>query len=94
MPPMIEDLDIIATTDGQIALIVPGVIPAGDIALAVGDDFITLSAGGVVFARVEEIEEDVLDALAAQTDIGLIQVTDPATPPLQITHIARVSDAR
>lgn len=91
---MITDMDIIMTDAGQIVLVVPGVIPAGDLMLGVEADAITLSAEGQMFVRVEDIDDIVLDTIADLDHVDLIAVPEAAEPPAGITHQAGVTDLR
>ena len=91
---MIEDMDIIMTDSGQIVLVVPGVIPEGDLALSLHHNVVTLAADGQMFVRVADIDDMVMDALAGQDRIDLIAVPDDDHPPAGITHYADVKDCR
>ncbi len=91
---MIEDMDIIMTDAGQIVLVVPGVIPEGGLELGLLPRTVTLAAEGEIFARVGDIDDMVMDTLAAQTQIDLIAVPDDEHPPEGITHYAHVKDYR
>lgn len=82
------------TDAGQIVLVVPGYIPEGPLSLGVMTDAVTLAAAGDVFVRVEDIDDMVLDTIAALDHVDLIAVPDDSEPPAGITHQAAVTDLR
>lgn len=85
---------MIMTDAGQVILAVPGVIPDGLLELGIYGGHVTLSSGGAVFARVDDIDDVVLDTLAQQPKIDLLMVADADHPPAGITHHASVKDYR
>ncbi len=91
---MITDMDIIMTDAGEIVLVVPGAVPYGALALSIGSDAISLAADGHAFAVVGDIDEIVIDTLAALDHVDLIAVPDEENPPAGITHQALVEDKR
>lgn len=78
------------TDNGQIVLVVPGVIPAGTLVLDAHDQTVTLTAEGHVFATVADVDSLTVEALAALDHVDLIAVPDAAHPPAGITHQAAV----
>ncbi len=91
---MIRDLDMILTDTGAVALLVPGALPLETLTLEVSGRDVCLRGGAALLARVEDIEESALALLAGCEEVGLIEITDPARPPVAITHTARVVDRR
>lgn len=85
---------MIMTDAGQVILAVPGVIPEGLLELGIYGGHVTLSSGAAVFARVDDIDDVVLDMLAQQPKIDLLMVADADHPPAGITHHASVRDYR
>lgn len=91
---MIRNMDILMTDRGQIALIVPGAIPSGALTVRLQVGKVSLLAGSQVCVMVDQVAENVLDALARQADVALLAVPDAAHPPTTPTHQARIIDAR
>ncbi len=85
---------MIMTDAGQVILAVPDVIPEGLLELGIYGGHVTLSSGAAVFARVDDIDDVVLDMLAQQPKIDLLMVADADHPPAGITHHASVRDYR
>lgn len=94
MRPMITDMDIIMTDAGQIVLVVPCAIPDGVLSLGVEADAVTLAVDDDVFVCVEDIDDIVLDTIAALDHVDLIAVPEGAEPPTGITHQAGVKNLR
>ncbi|MFN3826031.1 MAG: hypothetical protein ACK4NR_00225 [Micavibrio sp.] len=87
---MITDMDIVMTSTGQIVLVVPGVIPAGPLALAVQGQEVSLAADNVVFVTVPDVDSLTIESLVALDHVDLIAVPDADYPPAGITHRAVV----
>ena len=82
------------TNQGHIALIVPGAIPPGALTLRVQEASVSMLAGSQVFVMVDQVAENVLDALVRQGDVPILAMPDAAHPPTAPTHSAQIIDAR
>ncbi|MCB9989201.1 MAG: hypothetical protein H6868_07700 [Rhodospirillales bacterium] len=87
-------MDILLGETGQVVLSVPGAIPAGNIVLSLYRNHVELCAGATCFARVTDIETDIVATLSGFDDVPLLEVIDPENPPCYIKCRATVQDQR
>lgn len=92
---MIREMDLIVDASERLCLVVPGQIAGeGPLELGLYTGKVALAAGGRVFVEVSGVAKTVLDALARQGSVGLIESPDPENPAVSETHRAQVQDFR
>lgn len=87
---MITAMDLLRGASGAYVLVVPANIPAGELSLILGHKEVFLHHDGVMVAHVRDVEEKVIEALAALPQVGLIEAVEGQALPTHISHWAQV----
>ncbi len=94
---MINEMDIILTDEEEIILVVPSVIPEGDLTLKIMDNSVFLGANGKDFVAVSDVDSRFINSLAERKEVPLIEFIDVSGKEIEefkITHNAKIKDCR